>query len=418
LDKLHNIDDLLRNAAAAQDLPELDADAWSGVEKKLKRRRIRLAAFWILLPLFFVSASIFTVLHYTSEPTSSLTDTKNRVEQHISDKNTSNNEPTPTGDEVVKRELKLPPQSRSVEEPIRDTYTGNNPTAFKTDMDAVNNEESFSNRLSFESILLSSKRSVNLNNPPSFFVIDPIHLKLPKDKKEEAKKGHWEIGYAFTPSISGKYAAQNAENSWMIHKNYDQFVLNNEKVSFANSQGINLQYHQKHWFIATGLFISQRTENINYNYTITEFPVANQNTREVQYLPLTPDLYKHITHSGSNSYHFVEIPLNIGYKHALSPKFEIRAQTGVSLLHLINREGSKADFFNLDLESLENITFNETNVAANVKAGLYYNTRFVILGVEPSGSINTTNFASRDNGLELRPFNYGLNLVTQIKLRN
>ena len=204
----------------------------------------------------------------------------------------------------------------------------------------------------------------------------------------------------------------------MIHKNYEQFVLNNENVSFANSQGINLQYHRNKWFLSSGLFISQRTESINYNYTITEFPVANQNTKEVQYLPLTPNLYKEINHNGSNSYHFVEIPLNIGYKHTLSPKFELRAQTGVSVLQLVNRTGSKADFFNLDLESLDNIAFNETNIAANIKAGLYYNTRFVLLGIEPVGSINTTNFAEKDNGLELRPFNYGLNLVTQIKLRN
>lgn len=418
LDKLHNIDDLLRNAAATQDLPEVTADAWLGVEKKLKRRRIRVAALWILLPLFFLSLSILTFQHFSS--TAKDTYNKYTVNQNESAK-------TLKDDKSVTSSQKNGGNLPAIKPPV---FSGKTqaPKQAKPSINLALGEKDLTpnevpntlfNAPSFPKIVLDPKLNVTLNTGLSPFTITPRIVSIPNHTStKKMRKGYWEVGYAFTPSISGKYAAENAANAWLINKNYENFVLNNENTAFASSQGINLQYHRKNWFVSSGLFVSQRRERIAYDYTITEFPLANQNTKEIQYLPLTPNQYKSIQYSGSNSYHFVEIPLNIGYKHTLSPKFELRAQTGISVLQLVDRKGSKADLFNLDLKPLEAIGFNETNIATNVKAGLYYNTRFVIVGVEPTGSINTTNFANQDSGLKLRPFNYGLNIVTQIKLRN
>ena len=92
------------------------------------------------------------------------------------------------------------------------------------------------------------------------------------------------MGFAFTPSISNKLESENKALAGLINRNYYKFVADREKSSFSNSLGLNFQYHtNQKWYIASGLFFSQRSESVNYDYVITEFPLTT-NTK-------SPDIY-------------------------------------------------------------------------------------------------------------------------------
>ena len=77
----------------------------------------------------------------------------------------------------------------------------------------------------------------------------------------------------------------------------------------------------------------------------------------------------------------------------------------------------KGNFLNLQLEDLSDLKFNNYNIATTVKSGIYFNkTRFNI-GLEPSYSININSLNNvKTSALKTRPFSYGVNLTTNIKI--
>ena len=203
----------------------------------------------------------------------------------------------------------------------------------------------------------------------------------------------------------------------MINRNYNLFIGNQEKSTFANNFGFNFSYHfGPKLFFASGLYLTQRAEYINYKYTITEFPIVT-NGEITDYAPLNPLAYVDINHAGSNLYHFIEIPVNLGFKQPISTNFEIRSQFGVSLLSLTNIDGKKGNFLNLQLEDLSDLKFNTYNIATTVKSGIYFNKKRFNIGLEPSYSININSLNdSKSSAFKTRPYSYGINLTTNIKI--
>ena len=162
--------------------------------------------------------------------------------------------------------------------------------------------------------------------------------------------------------------------------------------------------------------MTQRKEQLDYNYTITEGPLYDATTI-YSYVPVDPRSYESIVYSGSNSYHFLEIPLNIGYKTTISPNFELRTQLGASYMALRNREGKKGNFTTLELEDLQDLQFAQHNIAANVKTGLYLNKQCFVVGIEPTFGINLNSLRSAEtSAIKTKPYGYGLNITSAIKL--
>jgi hypothetical protein len=155
---------------------------------------------------------------------------------------------------------------------------------------------------------------------------------------------------------------------------------------------------------------------LSYKYTITEFPIVT-NDEITDYAPLNPLAYVDVNHVGSNLYHFIEIPLNFGYKQSISSNFEIRSQFGVSLLSLTKLDGKKGNFLNLQLEDLTDLKFNNHNIATTIKSGLYFNKPRFNIGLEPSYSININSLTdSKTSALKARPYSFGINLISNIKI--
>lgn len=437
MDKLQHIDDLLKSSATSfANSLEVDGSDWLAVEKKLRQRKNRIYAVWFFLALMFVAFTFVLLQNITPKDSKIVKNDKTQVLENlhptapnrddihplVQDQNTTvNNQnesaqlsynPTDKSDNVQSLPAADGKISDAIPNKVLTEETGNtNPiTANPTKPD--------------EEVLAENTQEKAANTAQNVFdelTMDEIVSDKRQTSNEKTKKksfGYWEAGISFTPSISGKFISENSQFAGLINRNYYNNVANNENTAFSNSAGANIQYHlPSGWFVASGLFIAQRTESLNYNYTITEFPRVNNN-EIIGYNPLSSAAYINVQHTGSNSYHFVEIPINIGYKQSISSNFELRGQLGMSYLNLFDLSGVKADYTTLELNNLSNYAFNQSNLAANAKLGLYLDKNKFSIGLEPIFNYNITSISERDAAINIKPYSYGLNISTNYKFKN
>jgi len=447
LDNLQHIDNLLKRATQVPANALVSDSDWMVIEKKLKQRKNRIYFMWFFLALVSASLGITSLLHYNQatplplvkETTDNTIDLLNQYESAETYKDIFKS--SNTDDLKIQSEPKSNVSKVSQPKTIQSEL--NSPNSSFDPLLAENLEDIASPpRIAITPTIASNLVSISIPRNFSFTsktILDPKNIATPtwdiihpktdltfarntsaksKIKPTPPSKGHWEVGFAFTPSVSNKLESKNEALAGLINKNYYNFVAAGEKSSFSSSLGLNFQYHTStKWFFASGLFFSQRAESVDYSYIITEFP-AGTNKQINSYVPiLNEDNYIQVNHQGSNSYHFIEIPLNIGFKQAISPKFEFRSQAGISYLALQSRNGKKGDFFTLELKDLTELDLNTRNIAANIKSGLYYNTPRLAIGLEPMLGMNLNSLNNEaTSAIKTKPYSYGINLTTNIKL--
>ncbi len=441
MDKLQHIDDLLRKASQVPANALVDASDWAIIEKRLKRRKSRIYALWFFLALSVCTTSaLFVVNQIDSKTTPILTQQEKNIDtptlNHPNNTTTerltedfesaeslastdtnpveslelASSDPSNSSKNNQKLQTSRPDTELSeskelvqnLESPIR-------PAIEKSHIPLVVALESKAPNFVFDAIYGSAPLWVNQDNVIVQSNSKPSHLAY--------DKSHWEAGISFTPSLSSKISGVNKDLSGFINKSYNTFVANSESATFGNTFGFNAQYHPKgRFFYSSGLYITQRAEQVDYNYTITEGVIKTDN-KTLGYYNLDPRAYEYINYKGSNSYHFIEIPLNIGYKQPISRNFELRTQVGISYLSLLNSSGQKGNFTTLRLDDLSTLNFNTNHIAANLKSGLYYNRPRITLGLEPMIGMNLTNLQDRSTSAILdKPYSYGINLTTNLKL--
>lgn len=430
MDNLQHIDNLLKQASQVPANALVTASDWDAVEKKLKQRKNRIYAMWFFLALICagtVIGLIVTNIHslQTNPNNHVVADTKTEVidNAHLSQSpNKENNYDISTTDEIDINKLlehnKTTEPNETTEAQISIDEVSrfglleeSTPTREKTSIKTSADE----GRLEILNLLPISATFTQPNLPvPSKQHIGYSDVSLPTDKSE--LQSHWEMGLSFTPGLSNKIASVNNALSYLINPTYNNTVKLGEQAAFSNTFGFNTQYHRSQWFIASGLFMTQRNERIDYNYKIEISPTYDNDIFN-KFLPVVPGAQESIVYSGSNSYHFIEIPISIGYKQSVSPTFEIRTQVGLSYMALLNREGKKGNFTTLRLDDLKNLQFNQHNIAANIKTGLYLNKPRFVVGVEPLFGININSLRSPEtSAIKTNPYGYGVNLTTAVKL--
>jgi len=414
LDNLKQIDNILKKAVA--DMPNsghnLSSD-WDAIEKKLKQRKRRIVFMWSFLALFISSSLILFRLNSNTSAdkltNKGIANQKNLTPFSI--KKSIENENKKSRNKSLSYNKEILNPNRSVAINSQNTITQKD---FKKIQKDTKTKKGFAVTLHSKTINIFNQK---INQPKKIVFVKIPQLKnLVSSNKTAYKKG-WEYGISFTPSISNKIVQENSNLTGLINRNYNLFIGNQEKSTFANNFGFNFSYHfGPKLFFASGLYLTQRAEYINYNYTITEFPIVT-NGEITDYAPLNPLAYVDINHAGSNLYHFIEIPVNLGFKQPISTNFEIRSQFGVSLLSLTNIDGKKGNFLNLQLEDLSDLKFNTYNIATTVKSGIYFNKKRFNIGLEPSYSININSLNdSESSAFKTRPYSYGINLTTNIKI--
>lgn len=447
MDNLQHIDNLLKRASQVPANALVNDSDWTVVEKRLRQRKNRIFFMWFFLALISTSLGVGSLLHYNQVTPSPLVKEKtdNTIDlsnQHESTKTYKDISKSPNTDDL---KIQSEPNS-NISEIDQPTTIQNELNLPNSSVDPLLTKSvdviASTPRVTIEPIIENNLVSISIprnSRVTSKDILDPENIsdltwdiihpteEIPfvgntkaksKIKPTPPTKGYWEVGFAFTPSISNKLESENKALAGLINRNYYNFVADGEKSSFSNSLGFNLQYHTTtKWYIASGLFFSQRAESVDYNYTITDITTVNNN-QIVRYLPMfNPDNNIRVLYQGSNSYHFIEIPLNVGFKQPISPKFEIRSQVGVSYMALQKRNGKKGDFTTLELKDLTQLDLNTRNIAANIKSGLYYNTPRLAIGLEPMFGMNLNSLNNEaTSAIKTKPYSYGINLTTNIKL--
>ncbi|MDB4161062.1 hypothetical protein N9772_01685 [Bacteroidia bacterium] len=429
MDNLQHIDDLLRQASQVPANALVTASDWTIVDKRLKRRKNRIYAMWFFLAL--VSVSSLGVFFYIDSQeiynTPILAKTTESLPKQDTHKTTQNFQVPNNADlshsHESTNELTIRQSDYTTEEQISAEIT-------MTDTHDATRTPSIITQpalyIPAETITLLPTRNtgsyVGDISPNTLQLIPPTRIAsvianhTNTSESTPKPERHWEVGVSFTPGLSNKITSESRTLNGLINRSYYDKIANSETTAFSNTFGFNIQYHAKEWFISSGLFITKRREQLDYKYTITEGPLYDATTI-YSYVPLDPIAYESIVYSGSNSYHFIEIPLNIGHKTTISPNFELRTQLGASYMALRNREGKKGNFTTLELEDLQDLQFAQHNIAANVKTGLYLNKSRFIVGVEPTFGINLNSLRSVEtSAIKTKPYGYGLNITSAIKL--
>jgi hypothetical protein len=451
LDKLQHIDQLLKRAAQEPANAFVFDSDWDAIEKKLGRRKNRITFMWFFLAL--ISLSLGGSLFYTQHTaqTTIVTNAKNintvtnpDIGNHSeinSNQNTplksnssepltatteNNNAVSPTypiashnNPETTLQET-ANPLTESPRVNVTDNYISELPIVLipKTSHKLFDFERSGNLAQTYNGVAWELHKPIQLTPLASTAKNNPTTGENNLGKKAPSNVAHWEVGPAFTPSLSGKFTSANKQNPNLLNPLYESLVAKSEKIAFATSYGINVQFHPaSRFYISSGLFVTQRTEQVDYDYNITNYPDSNGNRVVIGYSNLAPPDQHRIKYAGSNSYHFIEIPLNIGFKQPISPIFEWRSQIGLSYLALMQRNGKKGDAISLELIDLANVQLTQQNIATNVKTGLYYNRSRFAIGVEPVFGLNLNSLSDGNSALiKTKPYSYGLNISTNFKL--
>jgi len=421
LDKLQHIDQLLRSAAQVPANAFVFDTDWDVIEKKLGRRKNRTFALWFFLALISISLT-GSVIYSTRHPNLNTLVSKEIKARQSTETNIPYSKSTET-------DINLSSETHLA---ISDNeHSGDNKTSVKKRYfkDTITATIPYKNQRLLSSLkhkhpLIKGATSIGLFN---WEIEDSLNLAMlelhaaaqstvAKIHEISNLKRHWEIGPTFTPSLNGRFLSENKDNPNLINPLYKTLVANSERLTFTNNYGINIQYHgESNFYFSSGLFISQRGEKVDYDYLITNF--ENRVSGVVSsYSELKPSAFEKVVYSGSNSYHFIEIPLNIGYKFDISSKFELRSQIGLSYMALNQSQGKKGDPISLLLNDLSSLNFNTQNIAANVKTGIFYNKKNIAFGLEPMFGANLNTLDQNASLIKTKPFSYGINLSTNFKI--
>jgi hypothetical protein len=251
---------------------------------------------------------------------------------------------------------------------------------------------------------------------PTQWFTGPIQEDKPKPSKSTIG---WEVFAGTSPSLVNKLTQENKELGWKINRRFNEIVSVAEKTSAGYQFNAGVQMNVgKHFFIQSGFGYSEKQEWVKYNHILKDFTIVRESEKRLEYAPMSPQQWVDVNFEGNNRYRFAEIPLLVGAKLSTSEKFEIRMRTGVSYWRLLVKSGGKIDPTSLlvqDLNTLKN--YRNNNIGVVFYSGIYYklNPQWSIMA-EPSGSVSLTNL-TMNAPVETRPYQYGLNLGVQYKLK-
>lgn len=404
-DKFHDIDQFIRLAQEGVDVPFVGNEDWLIVEQKLKQRRNHFYAFWFFLVLILSSSIVYVLNHQNLAPS----DVTNKGQ--IAHKNGSKQE---TVDE------------RSLNGMIGDVLSSQTNEQVKTEDIKF---EQFASSLSQNALTEQRPETIflgymNYLKPTLYiysddrFISSVPYLINPKDNLggiEDSDKSNlsFEIGVHTSPYFVNKFIEDNRALAGLINKYYKNNVLSGENIALVTSTGVSTQFNFNKWFVLSGVSLSKVRESLNYNYSIDHDVDVNLTTKNIDGYILRP-LYRRekIEYKGTNTYDYLEIPLNIGIKTYISPRFELRNQMGATMTILQNKSGRLADYTTLALNDLSaDNRFANSSIRATYKTGIFYKLNGFNIGVEPLVSYNITSITDVDNSAILvKPLNYGVSV--------
>ncbi len=239
------------------------------------------------------------------------------------------------------------------------------------------------------------------------------------DPKKEPVKLGWEVFAATTPNFTDKIVGKDQQLGWRVNKDFEKIAELSEKSAAGFQVQLGMQLNiGAHWFVQSGFNYSEKREWVKYNHVLKEFPIVRASEQKLEYAPLNPSQWVQVSHQGNNEYSFLEIPVQVGYRSNLGPKFEWRTRMGVSYWRLLETNGSKINPTDLLLEDLGTTkNYRNNSLGTAVYSGLYYklNNQWQVMA-EPSASVSLTNLTV-NTPVKTRPYQYGLNIGVQYRIK-
>jgi hypothetical protein len=291
-----------------------------------------------------------------------------------------------------------------------DHIKGVDDSAFSTDLSDNSSNDDVDPATSKEPVILAVTDSSQTGNKN-----EPILIKSnPK----------WELGVSFSPNWAKKIISANGDNAWRINKRYNHIAntMESGSISYQLEAHVN-RYLNDNVYVNAGINYNQITEKVNYNYEVTEFATERVGFNELLYTPIDPRIGAvEINYSGTNTYHYIESPIRIGYLKTIpNAKMNFRVETGLRYMVLADMSGKRTDV--TQIESLVDLKsafteYSRHNLGATANAGVYWQ---IMKGKGDFGLTTYYNYAltsirKRDEGITEKPYNFGVNFSLQRKI--
>ena len=231
--------------------------------------------------------------------------------------------------------------------------------------------------------------------------------------------GYWEIGVSFTPTLTNKTLNSDSKLGGLVNREFYQIADLGESASFSNNKHLSVNRHfDNGMYVGAGVGTVRIAEQINYDYTITSFPEVDAVKKEIKsYTELPPAAHEEVKYEGSNSYQFIDIPVRVGFRYDIGNNLQLGHEISLSYMLLTSKVGQKADYTYLSLRDLSELDlFAQGSLSSQVKTGVYLNFDKWTFGAEPIAGLNLTSLSNSDSPVNVRPYSYGFNLTTTIKL--
>jgi hypothetical protein len=279
--------------------------------------------------------------------------------------------------------------------------------------------------------------SVNKNPETPAIIKDPIASNVPdstgQDKDQSANtngsnnnkqnlKGSFEFGLTFNTALITQVFSENTDEGYKLHPRYLDIQKNSTRASAGYVIKLNaLYYLNESVYVSSGISLTQKEENVNYDFLIKYGIHLDENNRTYNPIEFPLDVldYKTVKFNNTNTYHFVEIPVRIGKLVEVNSKLQIRAEAGISYMVRLGSTGSTIDASYLELRNLDDNQFLKRHVlGAGFKAGVYFTPdSYWRFGVEPGFETSINSIYNKESAVKFKPYNYGLHFTANYILQ-
>lgn len=244
-----------------------------------------------------------------------------------------------------------------------------------------------------------------------------------KDPIIQTNSPKWEIGISASPTWANKVIGKNGPNAWKVHASFWDIADKMESASLSYQVETHVNRYLGHNFYAgLGLAYNQITESVSYNYIVDSIAIEDRvNKSLTYYYQQDPRGRTKVEYSGTNVYHFIEVPVRLGYKQELKEdKLYLRLEAGLRYMYMFDLSGKKPGVTQIE-ELIElnrkNSIYSKHNLGFTSSVGICYTINDKMeFTVVPYYNRTWTSIRSREEGITEKPFNYGLNLGLQRKI--
>ena len=419
--KKNSIDDFFKNRIDGLKVDPSD-EVWKNIESqffKSRSTRNKSILLWALaLILLSLGVGSFFYISNKSKTTEIISNTQNDINQIKVTIPMTNEELDIASDDIVNTELHEKSTQLKNEAIIivdSETILDNNEivnTVYNTNSkpysitnEILSLEENYHLRIT----PLSNKMYSDLNNNIQPSIIQQPEIITLNEYIEKRNKRHMYTGASASAAIT-YYPTSTDQLSWSTDLIYG-YKLNHIYIE----TGIGFQKMKEQ-----GVFqIDYRTsDSVGYYNKVLSFAVNPDNPNEITYNTKSTTVYDSVDHfllqSPIYSYNYLVVPLKVGYKFMVFPKFSVSAETGIiySLLNKTETPNITYDDPNTNLIGIQNNTPSRVEHNFRIHAAIRLNysiSRTISIVAQPEFTkyLNSINEKSPTSN-KVKPYTMGV----------